>query len=270
MIADKNVYCVNTTASVNIAVVSQHNGGPQKHLNENSLWRNGEAQDVSAACQMPASANSKSPPELSKFARQRSRSACRSPFGEYAVDGSDSHGVEVVPGSQWPDLKAVVPIAFAMEKGVSSAAGLSNGSMPFTHRFRNIVPTRIEFHVVFLDTTSAILYLYFVSRAAICAVDAFNRVEGRTVGACTFDAGPDAVLYYTENYEGKVLAFLGLLPKEYSKFKPVGHDKRPIDALKHGVSTVYFTRVGDRRTSTNDTLIRHGGLSSKMLESFLS
>ncbi|PUU80506.1 GHMP kinase [Tuber borchii] len=246
-----------------------------------------------------------SPTELSKIARQGSGSACRSLFGGYvawemgqAADGSDSCAVEVAPASHWPEMKAVILVVSAAKKGVSSTAGMQatvNTSALFTYRFRNVVPKTMEamkaaiknkdfeqfaahtmadsnqFHAVCLDTTPPIFYMNGVSRAAIRAVEALNTLEGRAVGAYTFDAGPNAVIYYQEKDEEKVLGFLGALlaPEvaewagKYAKVAPEGYDNRPFEALKDGVSRVILTRVGEGPIRTDDTLIGADGLPSK-------
>ncbi|PWW78162.1 Diphosphomevalonate decarboxylase [Tuber magnatum] len=246
-----------------------------------------------------------SPTELSKIARQGSGSACRSLFGGYvawemgqAVDGSDSCAVEVAPASHWPELKAAILVVSAAKKGVSSTAGMQatvNTSALFAHRARDVVPKRMEamraairnrdferfaahtmadsnqFHAVCLDTTPPIFYMNDVSRAAIRAIEALNTLEGRVVGAYTFDAGPNAVIYYREKDEEKVLGFLGelLAPEvaewagKYAKVALEGYDNKLFEALKDGVSRVILTRVGEGPIRTDDTLIGTDGLPSK-------
>jgi diphosphomevalonate decarboxylase len=215
-----------------------------------------------------------------------------------AVDGSDSYAVEVAPASHWPEMKAAILVVSAAKKSVSSTAGMQatvNTSALFTHRACDVVPKRMEamkaaienrdfeqfaahtmadsnqFHAVCLDTTPPIFYMNDVSRAAIRAVEALNTHEGRVVGAYTFDAGPNAVIYYQEKDEEKILGFLGTLlaPEvaewagKYAKVTPEGYDNGSFEALKDGVSRVILTRVGEGPIRTHDSLIGADGLPRK-------
>ena len=62
-----------------------------------------------------------------------------------------------------------------------------------------------SFHATCLDTDPPIFYLNDVSRAAIQAVQAINEKAGRLVAAYTFDAGPNAVVYYEQGEQKTVL-----------------------------------------------------------------
>jgi diphosphomevalonate decarboxylase len=183
-----------------------------------------------------------SPGELSRTARQGSGSACRSMFGGYVAwnigekdDGSDSIAEQVAPASHWPSMKAAILVVSAEKKGVSSTAGMQhtvNTSGLFVQRARSVVPARMErmrtaieqrdfatfaeltmldsnsFHAVCLDTFPPIFYLNDVSRGLIRLVEELNRVAGKYVAAYTFDAGPNAVIYYLEENEVLVNALL--------------------------------------------------------------
>jgi len=59
-----------------------------------------------------------------------------------------------------------------------------------------------------LDTTPPIFYLNDISRAIIRLVEELNRVAKKTVAAYTFDAGPNAVIYYLEEHEAWIIALL--------------------------------------------------------------
>lgn len=66
-----------------------------------------------------------------------------------------------------------------------------------------------SFHATCLDTEPPIFYLNDVSRAAIQAVQAINEKAGRLVAAYTFDAGPNAVVYYEQEAQETVLGWFG-------------------------------------------------------------
>lgn len=185
-----------------------------------------------------------SPTELSRIARQGSGSACRSLFGGYvawesgsAGDGSDSVAVEVAPRSAWPAVRALILVASAEKKGVSSTSGMQATvatSSLFAARAGSIVPARMEamkravaardfaafaeltmrdsnsFHACCADTYPPIFYMNDVSRAAVRCVEAINALAGEgaaPVAAYTFDAGPNCVVYYLEENEAKVAGF---------------------------------------------------------------
>jgi diphosphomevalonate decarboxylase len=234
-----------------------------------------------------------SPGALSCIARQGSGSACRSMFGGYVAwnmgvkeDGSDSVAEQVAPSSHWPTMKAVILVVSASKKGVSSTAGMQATvatSELFTHRAKNVVPERMErmktaiqdrdfatfaeitmkdsnqFHAVCLDTSPPIFYLNDTSRAIIRLVEELNKVAGKTVAAYTFDAGPNAVIYYLEENEPWILGLLktcfdGILgvpeatTPEVTKATSIlgkDFDISLVKAVSGGVSRVILTQVGD-------------------------
>jgi len=61
-----------------------------------------------------------------------------------------------------------------------------------------------------LDTTILIFYRNGVSRATIRTMEALNVLDGRVVGAYTFDPGPNEGFGYPEKDEEIVLGFLGV------------------------------------------------------------
>ncbi|GAB7342028.1 hypothetical protein MBLNU457_g0316t1 [Dothideomycetes sp. NU457] len=245
-----------------------------------------------------------SPTELSRIARQGSGSACRSLFGGYVAwemgekaDGSDSVAVEIAPASHWPEMRAVVLVASAEKKDVSSTAGMQQtvaSSTLFAERVRNTVPARMKamvqavkerdfeafadltmkdsnsFHATCLDTTPPIFYMNDTSRAAVRMVDLINEKEGRKVAAYTFDAGPNAVVYYLEKDEDKVAGvFKGLLGGktgwESQRGQKVKESQLPAGAdvaanrLKEGISRVILTAVGEGPIKTQEALIAEDG-----------
>lgn len=62
-------------------------------------------------------------------------------------DGSDSVAVEVAPASHWPEIRAVIIVASAKQKKVSSTAGMQTTvatSELFEVRAKKIVPRRMK------------------------------------------------------------------------------------------------------------------------------
>ncbi|PNS13972.1 Diphosphomevalonate decarboxylase [Sphaceloma murrayae] len=245
-----------------------------------------------------------SPMDLSKIARQGSGSACRSLFGGYvawemgsADDGSDSLAVEVAPASHWPDMRALILVASAEKKDVSSTAGMQQTvatSTLFKERVEMVVPQRMSemrraveekdfetfasltmrdsngFHACCLDTEPPIFYMNDASRAAVRVVDAVNDKAGRKVAAYTFDAGPNAVVYYLEKDEEAVAGvFKGILGDkegwEGEKGKGVQEMEAPKEVeiaaakLKMGISRVILTGVGEGPIKTDEMLIDEKG-----------
>jgi len=242
--------------------------------------------------------------ELSRIARQGSGSACRSLFGGYVAwemgtkdDGSDSLAEEVAPASHWPNMRAVVLVASSEKKDVSSTAGMQqtvHTSTLFKERISSTVPQRMEamrlaiaqrdflsfaeltmkdsnsFHATCLDTSPPIFYMNDTSRAAVRMVDMINEQEERVVAAYTFDAGPNAVIYYLEEDEARVAGvFKTILGKKEGwegerGSKVVAHDM-PKDAqivaerLQEGISRVILTSVGEGPISTKESLINEQG-----------
>ncbi|KAF2155694.1 MVD1, mevalonate pyrophosphate decarboxylase [Myriangium duriaei CBS 260.36] len=245
-----------------------------------------------------------SPVELSRIARQGSGSACRSLFGGYvawemgsADDGSDSVAVEVAPASHWPDMKAVILVASADKKDVSSTSGMQatvKTSSLFKERVEIVVPQRMSkmraavqerdfesfaeltmrdsnsFHACCLDTEPPIFYMNDTSRAAVRVVDAINEAAGKKVAAYTFDAGPNAVVYYQEKDEALVAGVFGNILEEKEGWQgergqkvqssqvPKGVEVAT-EKLKTGVSRVILTGVGEGPIKTDEMLVGEKG-----------
>lgn len=242
--------------------------------------------------------------ELSLVARQGSGSACRSLFGGYVAwrmgsreDGTDSRADLVAPASHWPDMRALVLVVSAAKKGVSSSSGMQQTvatSGLFRERVAAVVPKNMDameaairdrdfaafaevtmresnsFHATCADTYPPIFYMNDVSRAAVRAVEAVNERAGRTVAAYTFDAGPNAVVYYLEQDKAAVLAtFYAVLGAEVDGWKEeartVGASSAvPLDetvaaTIKGGVSRVIMTGVGEGPAKSEEYLVREDG-----------
>lgn len=249
--------------------------------------------------------------ELSKIARQGSGSACRSLFGGFVawemgslVDGSDSKAVEVASLEHWPEMKACVLVACADKKDVSSTSGMQltvKTSSLFEKRVDEVVPQRFEemkkaileknfavfaeltmrdsnsFHATCLDSYPPIFYMNDTSKKIAKLVHLINAFYKETIVAYTYDAGPNAVLYYLEHNELKLMSFI------YSMFKDLtGWEKKydekdfnkfvaSYDTLKlqelnldmeivSGCTKVILTRVGPGPLTSKISLINENGL----------
>lgn len=235
--------------------------------------------------------------ELSRIARQGSGSACRSLMGGYVAwragskdDGSDSLADEVAPAAHWPQMRALVLVVSAAKKHLPSTAGMQvtvKTSSLFHTRAQVVVPARMQqmerairerdfdafarltmqdsngFHAVCLDSWPPIAYLNDVSRAAVRIVEAINQPSTEAgaglLAAYTFDAGPNAVVYYldrdTERVAGVFRALLGdridgwegsygQVIKKSADTELATLDEKAVDTLRAGVSRVICTGVG--------------------------
>jgi diphosphomevalonate decarboxylase len=242
------------------------------------------------------------PTELSRIARQGSGSACRSLMGGYvawakgeAADGSDSVAYEVSPASHWPDMRAVILVASAEKKDVSSTSGMQQtvaSSALFAHRADAVVPKRMRamekavqsqdfaafalltmkdsnnFHAVCLDTQPPIFYMNDTSRAAVRVCEALNAAaEGeKLLCAYTFDAGPNAVIYYLAENEALVAGTFKKILDNKTGWegargqKVVAAEALPqgtevaAEVLQKGISRVILTAVGEGPKKTDEHL----------------
>ncbi|KAI9674381.1 MAG: diphosphomevalonate decarboxylase [Trizodia sp. TS-e1964] len=243
-----------------------------------------------------------SPTELSRIARQGSGSACRSLFSGYVAwemgsrpDGSDSEAVCVAPAAHWPGIRALILVVSAAKKTISSTAGMQTTvatSSLYPARTVKVVPARMlemkeairdrdfaafgritmresnSFHATCLDTEPPIFYLNDVSRSAIRVVECINEAAGSIVAAYTFDAGPNAVIYYeVKNAEMVLGTFRAAVPKasgwrEEHTFHEVDKDKldqAALAGLKDRVDRVILTGVGEGPISVKESLIDSKG-----------
>lgn len=235
--------------------------------------------------------------EISKIARKGSGSACRSLFGGYVAwqmgelnDGSDSKAVQVADVNHWPSMKALICVVSDDKKDVPSTSGMQSTvstSDLFSHRVSETVPKRYtqmceaihnkdfqtfakltmldsnSFHAVCLDSFPPIFYLNDTSKKIIKLVHQLNETENKFIVAYTFDAGPNAVLYYEQENEDKVLS--ALLPY----FSQLPGFKKPQKEFKYdlgiaeikGVSRIISTQVGSGPTVVNQHLIDDNGVA---------
>lgn len=212
------------------------------------------------------------------------------------ADGSDSQAVEIAPASHWPTMKALILVASAEKKGVSSTSGMQTTvatSDLFKRRAEVVVPKHMEqmiqavkdknfelfgeitmkdsnsFHATCLDTFPPIFYLNDTSRAAIRVVEAINEKAGKIIAAYTFDAGPNCVIYFEEKnmaeVAGTIKSVLGNVQgwegKEITAEMryPDHFDERAVKALQEGLSRVIFTGVGEGPISVKESLIKADG-----------
>jgi len=179
--------------------------------------------------------------ELSVLARLGSGSASRSVLGGFVewqkgekTDGSDSVAVQIAPATHWPELRNVIVVVDAGKKKISSRAGMKQtvATSPLYPARLGYVDRAIEdmkravlakdfqrfaelvmresnsLHSVMLDTWPPISYLNDISKEIIYAVHDLNAAEGKNIAAYTFDAGPNAHIYTTEENVPKVRKML--------------------------------------------------------------
>jgi diphosphomevalonate decarboxylase len=240
--------------------------------------------------------------ELSKIARKGSGSACRSLFGGYVAwemgeleNGEDSKAVQIAEKNHWPEMKAAILVVSDMKKDVPSTSGMQltvQTSDLFQYRIKEVVPKRFiemkesilnkdfqkfaeltikdsnSFHSVCLDSYPPIFYLNDTSKRIIKLINLLNESAGKLIAAYTFDAGPNAVIYYEQKNEKYVL---GMLHKFFDKLNGWSDEKFnpddseifesfPLDSLdkeiySEGVSRIILTQVGDGPVETDDVLI---------------
>ncbi|KAF2742576.1 Diphosphomevalonate decarboxylase [Sporormia fimetaria CBS 119925] len=283
-------------SSMPLKIVSENNFPTAAGLASSAAGFAALVRSIANLYELPAS-----PTELSRIARQGSGSACRSLFGGYVgweqgsqPDGSDSLAFEVAPASHWPTMRAVILVVSAAKKGVSSTTGMQTTvatSSLFPVRANDTVPRRMaemqtaiqerdfesfakltmmdsnSFHATCLDTWPPIFYLNDVSRAAIKAVEAINHAAGKIVAAYTFDAGPNAVVYFEEENEGIVAGALRKLVGEKEGWKGEAKSDDAVvekvvkeagvvqELLREGVSRVICTGVGEGPVKTDEHLV---------------
>lgn len=200
---------------------------------------------------------------------------------------------EVAPAEHWPDMRAIILVASAEKKDVSSTAGMQatvKTSTLFQERITTTVPQRMEdmkaaiadrdfakfaslttkdsnsFHATCLDTDPPIFYMNDTSRAAVRMVETINETAKKTIAAYTFDAGPNAVVYYLAEHEQDVLGtFKGTLANkqgwEGSRGQSIssilipGTPSIAAQRLNEGISRVILTGVGEGPIKTDEALI---------------
>ncbi|KAK4992423.1 diphosphomevalonate decarboxylase [Elasticomyces elasticus] len=283
-------------SSLPLKIVSENNFPTAAGLASSAAGFAALVRAIADLYELPAS-----PTELSRIAGQGSGSACRSLFGGYVAwskgekdDGSDSVAYEVAPASHWPDMRALILVASAEKKDVSSTSGMQTTvktSSLFPARAEQVVPKRMKemekairekdfetfgritmaesnsFHATCLDTSPPIFYMNDTSRAAIRVVESLNQAAGKVVAAYTFDAGPNAVIYYLAENEAEAAGtFKCILGKkegwEGQKGKAVTAKKAlnegvkvAAETLMGGISRVILTAVGNGPMRSEEHLV---------------
>lgn len=237
--------------------------------------------------------------EISKIARKGSGSACRSLFGGYVAwemgenkDGLDSKAVEVAPLDHWPTMKAAILVVSDDKKDTPSTSGMQTTvatSDLFEHRIKNVVPARFEemkksildrnfevfgkltmqdsnlFHAVCLDSYPPIFYLTDTSKKIIKLVHQLNESVGQIIAAYTFDAGPNAVIYYEHKNEAKVLGLIHDHFNQVPGWEKVDTTKLQLanisadENIYKGVSKLILTLVGLGPQESTQSLINKAG-----------
>ncbi|KAI9727134.1 MAG: diphosphomevalonate decarboxylase [Chrysothrix sp. TS-e1954] len=244
-----------------------------------------------------------SPEELSRIARQGSGSACRSLFGGFVawnmgdrVNGTDSMASAVAPAAHWPEMRALIIVASDAQKDISSTAGMQatvETSVLFQTRARDVVPTRMKqmeaaievrdfstfallsmrdsnnFHATCADTWPPVFYLNDTSKAAIRMVEAINIAAEEIVAGYTFDAGPNAVVFFEDRWTNWVVGGFRAVLGHVQGWKGRGEDmgvggaiqveERVKEALRAGVKSVIQTGIGEGPISMDDHLIAETG-----------
>lgn len=171
--------------------------------------------------------------DVSTLARQGSGSACRSMYGGFVKwekgedpDGSDSRAIQVFDENHWPEMQILVLVVNDAKKAVGSSEGMRQSvqTSPGIHKHASeVVPERLgrieeaiskkdfpsfadltmqdsdSLHRICEETVPSIRYLNETSRSIISFINAYNAVHGKNVAAYTFDAGPNAVLFTTQD-----------------------------------------------------------------------
>ena len=214
------------------------------------------------------------------------------------ADGTDSLAEEIAPSSHWPEMRALIIVASAEKKDVGSTEGMqrtAQTSTLFPERLRIVEKTRMpemeaaigskdfetfarvtmqdsnSFHACNLDSWPPIQYLNDTSAAAMDAVHTINRRAKKLICAYTFDAGPNAVIYYLEEnthaVAGVFRAFLrakkgweGEYADKIRINEMGGLEAKSIMILKNGVNSVICTGVGEGPIKVDRHLVDARGM----------
>ncbi|KAJ3202050.1 diphosphomevalonate decarboxylase [Entophlyctis luteolus] len=223
--------------------------------------------------------------QISALARLGSGSACRSLFGGFVAwdmgeksDGSDSVARQVASETHWPQMRALILVASALQKEMPSTAGMQTTvetSPLLQHRIKSVVPERMnaiekailsrdfdsfaeitmrdsnQFHAVCLDTFPPIFYLNHVSHRVIALITKYNEVKSKLTGrkytaAYTFDAGPNAVLYLLDEDVEEVFRLV-------NAFFPHSHGAGSVDEY-YGLCSQFLKTPTKSQTESDSKL----------------
>ncbi|KTW29714.1 diphosphomevalonate decarboxylase [Pneumocystis carinii B80] len=236
--------------------------------------------------------------ELSCIARQGSGSACRSLMGGFVLwkmgvlkDGSDSFAEQIASKTQWEDLRVLIIIVSSSSKKVSSTKGMQATVLTsnlFQHRIKHVdfyikkmenaikqkdfesfaeltMKDSNQFHATCLDTFPPVFYLNDTSTSLIQLIHEINRLSKKTIAAYTFDAGPNAVIYFLKENEDLLLGTL------HDCLSNVDGWSYKYNNIKLNISDDYFlpihgkvnkviiTEIGDGTVQTSESLINSNG-----------
>ncbi|KAG4306078.1 hypothetical protein PORY_000066 [Pneumocystis oryctolagi] len=239
-----------------------------------------------------------SPEDLSRIARQGSGSACRSLIGGFVLwnmgimeDGSDSFSYQIAPKSHWEDLFVLIFVVSSEKKKISSTQGMNTTTLTsdlFQHRIKHIdsyikeMKNAIEnkdfekfayltmkdsnqFHATCLDTFPPIFYLNDVSVAIIRLIHEINRLSKKTIAAYTFDAGPNAVIYFLKENEDLLLGtlhdYLHTIDGWLYQYKGIKLDipNDYFSPICKKLNKIIITGIGDGPIQTFESLIDSNG-----------
>jgi len=183
------------------------------------------------------------PGQLTTIARQGSGSACRSLYGGFVAwrkgsadnDWKFSMAEQIADEKHWPEMRALILVVSDQKKDTSSTTGMNTSvatSELLRHRAQVVVPSRMQtiekaykekdfetfgkvtmqdsnqFHATCLDTYPPIFYMNDISRTIIRLVTVYNDWAKEIRAAYTFDAGPNAVLYFLETHSVEIAALM--------------------------------------------------------------
>lgn len=220
--------------------------------------------------------------ELSAIARVGSGSACRSLYGGWVKwemgakeDGSDSLAVQVADEHHWPEVVIAVLVVSEHRKPIGSTSAMERSvqnSDLLKHRAAHVVPERMkqmekaildkdfdkfgqltiqdsnQFHAVCLDTYPPVMYLNDVSKLIINVMTQYNAHYGQVKAAYTYDAGPNAVIYTTQDALPEILQVVHhFFPADEEQAKTalpehLAHIKGPI--VPNALQRIIQTRPG--------------------------
>ncbi|KAK0610334.1 Diphosphomevalonate decarboxylase [Lasiodiplodia hormozganensis] len=189
---------------------------------------------------------------------------------------------QLAPASHWPEMRMLVLVSRESKKDVSSTRGMQvtvQTSDMFAYRAANLVPERMRrmeeavaardfatfgrlamkdsnsFHALCLDSEPPIFYMDGSSRAAVTVVGRINEAAGEIIAAYTFDAGPNAVIFYLHRNRHRVAGvFRSLLSEKQGWASERGATIQPsaidldhgtVSRLQSGVKRVILTAVGE-------------------------
>lgn len=176
-----------------------------------------------------------------------SGSATRSVFGGFVeYDNKKNIAVRHYSPEYWPELRNIISIVDKSEKRINSNEGMLmtvNTSILYKKRieksaanlidvinalkeknpsllYKTIMRESNNLHAVMLDTWPPLFYLNDISKEIIYAVHELNK--NKIICGYTFDAGPNAHIFTTEEYVEKIILSIKKIKgiKEFKVCRP--------------------------------------------------